>query len=148
MTGRGIRIHWLRSAPMTVRGKRFQSGDPAGDPADRRCAAARGSGECWARARLRGFSGWLPIWCVTYGAVPTWKAQPRLPYGWPVPHLVSPPSPAPSLRSIRPADRRAGGVRCGGGRKGPRRVLGSWLADEAFQGACPICWVTQGAVPT
>jgi hypothetical protein len=84
-------------------------------PADRgpavRCGSAGGGGrgECWARARARGVSG-APIWCVTHGAVPTWKARACSAYSGPITHLVWHHTLA--SRSLRRSGQRIADRRC------------------------------------
>ena len=111
-------------------------------PADRgpavRCGSAGGGGrgECWARARARGVSG-APIWCVTHGAVPTWKARACSAYSGPITHLVWHHTLA--SRSLRRSGQRIADRRCGtaAGGRARWRALGSWLLTRLFRGAPP-----------
>ena len=113
-------------------------GDPAsGSRAGGARCGARGKGCCgerWARARMRGVSGWLPR-CggVTRELCPPEKLSLVRHTAGLTTHLVFPRSVVPSLRAIRPAD-RGPAVRRGGWGRGLRmESAGLVFGYEAFQ---------------
>ncbi len=102
-------------------------------PVRRSGGAVRGGGGALGSCLLtRLFRGVAPHWWAIHGAVPTWKAQPQLPYGGSVAHLARTDGNAHAsrCRSVRSGQRiGAPAVRRVGGEKGLAMRARVWGVD-------------------